>query len=489
MSAALHAGPFSEASRINSIDPLHSFKEVSSSDLMNSDAFHSIDCTTMFRSVAIRSVHDRSLQNPFLSYALSINHYLPHSQPHLAKYCTNVIFYFTTKQVRVLHVNRFSKLKRNSISMSDNNFESLKNVNAFLAWPSDKSRGSDNIRAQALKADVAATARIPHILFNKILDEEQVPRDWEERLLIEILKKGDLSKCDNYRGITLLSIPENIFNRVLLNRMRGSVDAQLRDRQVGLQQSIEWNSSLYINFIDYEKALDSVNRTTLWNLVRHYGVPQKIVNIIWNSYDGLNCKIVHGGLLTKSFEEKTSVRQDRLLSPFFFFLVIDRIMMTSTSGMKHGIKWTARIQVDGLEFVDDLSLLSHTQQQMQEMTTSVASASAAAVGLNIHKGNSKILRYKTAYTNWILIYGEALMDVKTLKYLGSIIDEQGGSDAYVNAQSKRNIFTLEEHLEIETTVNKHQGHNFQCKCQNTFNVWGGNLENYHNNHPEDTGVY
>uniref|UniRef100_A0A183JN58 Reverse transcriptase domain-containing protein n=1 Tax=Schistosoma curassoni TaxID=6186 RepID=A0A183JN58_9TREM len=45
--------------------------------------------------------------------------------------------------------------------------------------------------------------------------------------LIKILKKDDLSKCVNYRGITLLSIPGNVFNRVLLNRMKDCVDAQL----------------------------------------------------------------------------------------------------------------------------------------------------------------------------------------------------------------------------------------------------------------------
>ncbi|VDP78880.1 unnamed protein product [Schistosoma curassoni] len=75
-----------------------------------------------------------------------------------------------------------------------------------------------------------------------------------------------------------------------------------------MEQSIEWNSSLYINFIDYEKEFDSVNRTTLWRLLRHYGVPQKIVNIIRNSCDELNCKIVHGGQLTDSFRVKTGVR-------------------------------------------------------------------------------------------------------------------------------------------------------------------------------------
>ncbi|VDP76932.1 unnamed protein product, partial [Schistosoma curassoni] len=54
----------------------------------------------------------------------------------------------------------------------------------------------------------------------------------------------------------------------------------------------------FINFIDYDEASDSVDRRTLWKLLRHYGVPQKIFNIIRNSYDGLQCKVVHGGQLT-----------------------------------------------------------------------------------------------------------------------------------------------------------------------------------------------
>ncbi|VDO74954.1 unnamed protein product [Schistosoma margrebowiei] len=107
-------------------------------------------------------------------------------------------------------------------------------------------------------------------------------------------------------------------------------------------------------------------------------------------------------------------------------------MKTSTSEGKHGIQWTSRMQLDDLDFADDLALLSRTQQQMQEKTTIVAAASAA-VGLNIHKGKSRILRYNTECTNPITIDGEDLEDVKTFTYLGSIIDEQGGSDADVKA--------------------------------------------------------
>ncbi|VDP72170.1 unnamed protein product [Schistosoma curassoni] len=68
------------------------------------------------------------------------------------------------------------------------------------------------------------------------------------------------------------------------------------------------------------------------------------------------------------------------------------------------------MQLDDLDFADHLALLSQMQQQMQEKTTSKAAASAA-VGLNIHKGKSRILRYNTTCTNPITIDGEDLEDV------------------------------------------------------------------------------
>ncbi|VDP38144.1 unnamed protein product [Schistosoma curassoni] len=67
---------------------------------------------------------------------------------------------------------------------------------------------------------------------------------------------------------------------------------------------------------------------------------------------------------------------------------------------------------------------------MQEKTTSVA-ATSAALGLNIHKSKSKILRYNTTSANRITLDGEYLEDVKTVTYLASIIDEHGGSDTDV----------------------------------------------------------
>ncbi|CAH8633484.1 unnamed protein product [Schistosoma curassoni] len=313
-----------------------------------------------------------------------------------------------------------------------------------------KAAGPDNIPAEALKSDIETTTSMLYLLFKKIWEEEQVSMDWKEGHLVKIPKKGDLSKCENYRGITLLSIPGKVFNRLLLNRMKDAVDAQLRDQQAGfrkdrsctdqiatlriiVEQSVEWNSSLYINFIDYEKAFDSVDRRTLWKLLRHYGIPEKIVNIIRNSYDGLQCKVVHGGQLTDAFQVRTGVRQGCLLSPFLFLLVVDWIMKTSTSEGKHGIQWTAQNQLDDLDFADDLALLSRTHEQMQMKTASVAAVSAS-VGLSVHKGKTKVLKFKAENSNPITLDGETLEDVESFTYLGSIIDEQGGSDADVKAR-------------------------------------------------------
>ncbi|VDO50071.1 unnamed protein product [Schistosoma margrebowiei] len=73
---------------------------------------------------------------------------------------------------------------------------------------------------------------------------------------------------------------------------------------------------------------------------------------------------------------------------------------------------------------------------MQIKTASVAAVSGS-VGLNIHKGKTKVLKFKTKNGNPITLDGETLEDVESFTYFGSIIDEQGGSDADINMRIGR----------------------------------------------------
>ena len=148
--------------------------------------------------------------------------------------------------------------------------------------------------------------------FSKIWKEGKVPAEWKECIIIKLPKKEDIGDYNNYRGIMFLSMPGKVLNLIILQRMKDTVDTLLRDQQdlVGfrrnrscadqkatlriiVEQSSEWNSPSYINFIDFEKAFDSVDREALWKHLAHYGVPSKIIRLIQCTYSRMDCKVAH----------------------------------------------------------------------------------------------------------------------------------------------------------------------------------------------------
>ena len=122
--------------------------------------------------------------------------------------------------------------------------------------------GPDGIPAESLKGDVTTSVEMLYSLFEEILEKEEIQAEWKEGYLIKIPKKGDLSHCDNFRGIILLSVPGKVLNRIILERMKGEVDKTLQEEQAGfrqdrsctdqiatlqiiVEQSIEWKSSVW----------------------------------------------------------------------------------------------------------------------------------------------------------------------------------------------------------------------------------------------------
>jgi len=116
------------------------------------------------------------------------------------------------------------------------------------------------------------------------------------------------------------------------------------------------------------------------------------------------------------------------LSPFLFLLAIDWVMKVSTAQKRNGIQWTHWTQLEDLDFADDLALLSHTQQQMQEKTNIIATHSASP---GLIKGKSKILKVNNYNMAPIRLEGEALEEVESFTYLGSVVDKWGGAEADV----------------------------------------------------------
>ena len=165
----------------------------------------------------------------------------------------------------------------------------------------------------------------------------------------------------------------------------------------------------------------SVDRQTLWKLLRHYEGPEKITNIIKNShaFEGMTCRVVHGRKLTDVLHIRTEERQGCLLSPFL--LKTDGFTTTSTAQRRNGIQWTLWTRLNDLDFADDLALLSHSQQQMLEKTSTVADTSA-------HLGSQG-----TPHT----LEGKALEVVKSFTYLRSISIRKAGQPLTSGSGSAR----------------------------------------------------
>jgi len=97
---------------------------------------------------------------------------------------------------------------------------------------------------------------------------------------------------------SLLSIVVKIFARILLNRISTHITSEVvPETQYGLrgnrstvdmifclrqlqEKCIEQGRLLYMVFVDFSKAFNTVGKIGLWQLVRNYGCPEKYTTMI-----------------------------------------------------------------------------------------------------------------------------------------------------------------------------------------------------------------
>ena len=182
-------------------------------------------------------------------------------------------------------------------------------------------------------------------------------------------------------------MPGKVFKRVILERVKDIVNSQLRDQQAGfriyrsctdqianlriiVEQSLEWNSSLYINFDDYEKTFNSVDRKTLWKLLWHYGIPTKLVFLIMSNYEGMTSQVINKGQFSRHVQVQTSVWQRAVYCPFRFLAGHRLDHENDNQAEKEWNPMDIMVPVRLPRF-PSFFLLSHNHQQMQDRTTTL----------------------------------------------------------------------------------------------------------------------
>jgi hypothetical protein len=193
---------------------------------------------------------------------------------------------------------------------------------------------------------------------------------------------------------------------ILLERIKDELENILSKEQSGFRkkrsctdnislrnitkQGLEWISPLYINYIDFEKAFDSIHRVTLWNILEVYGVTRKIIGTIKDMCDGFRCTVRHERSTAHWFTITSGVRQGCIISSFLFPQCIDWMMERVTEEPR-GIHWTFTSCLEEIDFVDNISLLSHTKHHTQENTAKMKDKNGK-IGLKINQRKSKVMR-------------------------------------------------------------------------------------------------
>jgi len=332
----------------------------------------------------------------------------------------------------------------------------------------NKACGPDNLPAELFRTYPNTIANILEPLLKKVWNSGQIPSDCKQGLIIKLPKKGDLTECRNWRGVTLLNIIGKILSTIVHNRLKEELESKMRPEQAGfrsnkacadhintlriiVEQSIEFRSPLRLVFIDFQQAFDTLARDAIWLALKEKGLPQKIISILQAIYEQSSCNFLHKNLISEPIPVLNEVKQGCTLSPLLFNVTLDYVM-SKVCKETEGIRWGIWGKLMDLDYADDICLLAHSTRTMQKMLERLEKESTKA-GLKIDIKKTKEMRIALNNKEPLWIHKETIERVTQFTYLGSIIDKTGGTEEDIKAciRKARTAFSAPKKIWHSTT--------------------------------------
>ncbi|XP_056017380.1 uncharacterized protein LOC130053815 [Ostrea edulis] len=116
------------------------------------------------------------------------------------------------------------------------------------------------------------------------------------------------------------------------------------------------------------------------------------------------------------------------MSSTLFIIAIDWVMRQTTSDSNRGIRWSIHSTLEDLDFADDIAMLSHTHQHIQEKTNRLQNY-AGQTGLNINIKKTEIMTLNISRPSPVMSGEQELPNTNTFTYLGSVVSTDDGAEA------------------------------------------------------------
>jgi Reverse transcriptase (RNA-dependent DNA polymerase) len=342
---------------------------------------------------------------------------------------------------KTLYSSKMSDDEKNLIEPQLDDDEEIESITvddikyALSSMKRNKARGPDDFPIDLLKiCDDFMLKKVANI-FDQFLTDEKLPIDWLETNIILIFKKGKKDEIKNYRPISLISHLYKLFVKIILRRIENVLEENQPEEQTGfrsgystsdnlmvinqlIEKHKEYNKELFLAFIDYEKAFDSVESSYMYRALKSHKVPSKYIRIVRFIYENSTAKITVEQLGEK-FEIRRGVKQGDPMSPKIFNAVLDFVFQNlnwKNKGLKIDVK-----NLTNLRFADDIVLMSESKEELLKMIKELDVASKK-VGLSMNKEKTQVMS-NTDDTNFE-IDGWKIEKVEEYKYLGQIVSFQ-----------------------------------------------------------------
>ena len=327
----------------------------------------------------------------------------------------------------------------------------------------NKACGPDGLSPRILKETAIEIAPALTAIFRSSLTSGNVPEDWRTAYVTPVYKKGERYKPENYRPISLTSIPCKIMEHIVVSHIMNhaenhniigseqhgfrkgrSCETQLLGLMDELSEEVEQGAQVDMLVMDFSKAFDKVSHSLLLHKLKRYGITGQVHTWITGFLTDRRQSVVIDGINSDFCPVESGVPQGSVLGPSLFLFYINDIPV--------GISSKVRL------FADDTTCYqairsSEDQQSLQQDLNRLAEWEQTW-SMAFHPQKCSVLcitKNKTTRTPTYTLHGHLLEQVNNVKYLGITISKDLKWNAHIdNTRNKasRTLGFLRRNLKI-----------------------------------------
>ena len=274
-------------------------------------------------------------------------------------------------------------------------------------------------------------------LFNLMLLCCYVPDSFGVGLCIPLLKHGsNVQSVDGYRGITVSPVISKIFEYSVCSKLDKYFCTS--DLQFGFKKKMSCSHAIYslrttvdhfvnggstVNLcaMDLSKAFDRVNHYCLFVKLLKRGIPRQFVLLFECWYCKTFIHVRWQDAISDRVRLKSGVRQGGVLSPIFFILYVDDlILQLQSQNMGCHIRG---LFLGAIMYADDLILLSASVVELQLMV-SLCQVELDNIDMIINTSKTVCMRIGPKFNVQccnITLNNNQLLWVTVLRYLGVFV--------------------------------------------------------------------